>query len=305
MRLRRSCLSVPATEPRFHAAAARSGADEVLLDLEDSVVPAAKAEARGGAVAALREHDYSGKVRSVRVNSAGTPWFEEDVRTVVGESGDRLDALVVPKVDSAEEVRRLDGILTELERGLGRTRPVGLELQIETARGLENVSAIAAASARTEALIFGPGDFAASMGMPHLTIGGTEGLPPEFWLYPLFRLAVAARAGGLQVIDGPYVRIRDLDGLRVSALRTAQLGYDGKWALHPDQVPVLNQVYTPALEDFERAAAILDAYPGPAGQGDGPGAVMLGDEMIDEATRKMAEALYQRGIAAGLRAERG
>lgn len=296
MRARRSCLSVPASEARFHARAALTQADEVFLDLEDSVAPAAKARARGMALEAMRILRFAAPVLAVRVNGINTEWFAEDVRAMALEGPDNLDCLIVPKVESAEQVRHVDSLLAHHEARAGRSRPLGLELQIESALGLENAAAIAAASPRAESLIFGPGDYAASMGMPQLAIGGDD---PAIWDYPLQRIAVAARACGLQVIDGPVSRVRDTDLLRRSAERSARLGYDGKWAVHPDQVPIINQVYSPTLAEFERAGQILDAYAEAAG-GPARGAVMVGEEMADEATRKLADALHRRGRAAGL-----
>src|SRR5205823_11574658 len=183
----------------------------------------------------------------------------------------------------------------------GLQRRIGLELQIESARGLDRVSEIAAASIRNEALIFGPGDFSTSMRLPTLTIGGLRpDYPGDFWHYFMARIVVAARANGLQAIDGPYVQIKDLDGFRTFAQRAAMLGYDGKWALHPAQVEVLNDVFAPKQTDFDRAWAILEAYR-QATDVDAKGAVMMGEEMIDEASRKLAAVMVERGQAAGMK----
>ncbi|HLQ61626.1 MAG TPA: CoA ester lyase [Candidatus Acidoferrales bacterium] len=303
MRPRRSCLAVPGSQPRFLEGAARSAADEVFFDLEDSVAPAAKEKARGLVAEALRRHSYEGKVRVVRVNACDTRWCYEDVVAVVEGAGDRLDCVMLPKVEGVEHVHFLDQLLGQLERKLGLERRLGLELQIESARGLEKIGEIAAASPRTETLIFGPGDFAASMRMPGLTIGAlVPDYPGDFWHYFMARILVAARAHGLQAIDGPYVQIHDREGLRTFAQRAARLGYDGKWALHPAQVEVLNQVFAPDQRELDRAAAILEAYRR-ATDVDQRGAVMLGDEMIDEASRKLAEATVERGQAYGMEAK--
>ena len=300
-RARRSCLSVPATNPRFHAKADQSAADMVILDLEDSVAPAAKEGARAEAVAALARYEYAGKLCAVRINACDTRWCFGDVIAVVTGAGERLDALVVPKVEGAEQVHFLDVLLAQLEAGQGRSEPVGLDLQIESARGMENAGEIAAAAGRVRALHFGPGDFQASMRMPGLRIGqAPAGYPGEFWHYFHARLVTAARAHGLQAVDGPFGQVRDLDGLREAAARAAMLGFDGKWALNPAQVDVVNEAFTPSQEEFDRAHAIVEAY-ARATDVDGQGAVLLGDEMIDEASRKMAAVMVERGQAAGLR----
>jgi citrate lyase subunit beta/citryl-CoA lyase len=298
-RLRRSCLSVPGTQQRFHDKADAAAADEIMFDLEDSVAPAAKARGREMVVAALRGHEYAGKVRGVRVNACDSQWCFEDLQAVVEGAGDRLDTVVLPKVEGPRHVHFADVLLTQLEARAGLERRIGLEVQIESARGLEAVSAIAAASARLESLIFGPGDFMATLGVPELTIGRTPDYPGEFFHYVHWRILVAARANGLQAIDGPYAEVRDLEGLRRSAAPAAALGYDGKWALTPNQAEVLNQVFAPRQEDFDKAAAILEAYARATGVEE-TGAVMLGAEMIDEASRKLAEVMVERGRAAGM-----
>lgn len=300
MRARRSCLAVPGSQTHFHAKADRSDADQIFLDLEDSVAPAVKGQARLQVVDALRNFEFAGKVRTVRVNACDTEWCYEDIITVVQGVGDRIDCLVIPKVEDVDQVHFVDHLLSQIERKLGMTRRIGLELQIESARGLENINAIAAASNRTETLIFGPADFSASLRVPELTLGRLKPeYPGDYWHYFLARIVVAARANGLQPIDGPYAQVRDFEGLRTFAERAAMLGFDGKWALNPAQVGVLNQVFTPRQEDFNKAVAILDAYRR-ATDVEKTGAVMLGEEMIDEATRKMAAVMVERGEAFGM-----
>lgn len=292
---------MPATQPRFHEKADQSAADVVFLDLEDSVAPGAKARGRELAVAALRSHAYEGKLRGVRVNDCDTQWCHDDLAAVVEGAGDRLDLVVLPKVEGPEHVHFADVLLTQLERKHGLDRRIGLDLQIESARGLERVEEIAAASDRNQALVFGPGDFQASMRIPGLSIGRTPpAYPGEFWHYVHFRILVAARAHGLQAVDGPYGAVRDLDGLRAQAERAAALGFDGKWALNPAQAEVLNEVFSPSQADFDRASAIVDAY-AQATDVDEKGAVMLGEEMIDEASRKLAAVMVERGRAFGMR----
>jgi len=289
---------VPATEPRFHASAGKSAADELIFDLEDSVMPAAKMDARAAVVRALATRSFTGKTLAVRVNAVDTDWHDDDVNAVVGGSGSQIDCLVVPKIEAGDEVRVLDQRLTELERELGLTRAIGLELQIESARGLDRVSDIAAASPRIEALVFGPGDLAASLRMPQLSIGApAPDYPGDLWHFFLARVVVAARANGVQPIDGPFAAFRDVDGLRGSARRAALLGCDGKWAIHPDQLAVINEAFTPGQDDVDRAAAIVAAYADAE-----KGVLRMGDEMIDEATRKMALVVMERARAFGMTA---
>ncbi len=302
MRGRRSCLAVPGSRPRFHAKADQSAADQIFLDLEDSVAPGAKVEARGQVVDALRTYEFAGKVRTVRVNACDTKWCYEDIVSVVEGAGDRLDCLMIPKVEDVSHVHFVDHLLNQLEWKLGLERRIGLELQIESARGMENINAIAGASTRSETLIFGPGDFSANLRLPELTVGRLQpDYPGDFWHYFLARVAVAARANGLQPIDGPYTQVRDAEGLRTFARRSAMLGFDGKWALNPDQVGVLNEVFSPRQEDFDKAVAILAAYR-QATDVEQTGAVMLGEEMIDEASRKMAVVMVERGESFGMKA---
>lgn len=304
MKPRRCCLSVPATRPRFHEKADGSAADMIILDLEDSVAPNAKEAGRQGAIQALRAHPYQGKLRAVRVNPIDSPWCLDDVCSVVEEAGSLLESLVLPKVEDLSTVHFFHHLLSQLERKIGLQRRIGLDVQIESAVGLERVSEIAGASDRIEALHLGPGDLAATVRMPGLTIGeAQDGYPGDLWHYARSRILIAARAHGQQAIDGPYARLRDAHGLRVIASRAAALGYDGKWAIHPDQIRVLNEVFSPAQEDFDRASAILDAYHA-ATEGAATGAVELDGEMIDEATRKMAEVTVERGRAIGMQARR-
>jgi citrate lyase subunit beta/citryl-CoA lyase len=300
MRARRSCLAVPGSSPKMLSKAPTLPADEVFLDLEDSVAPTAKAAARAAVADALNEHDWSGKTVAVRINAIDTKWAADDIKAVVEKAGADVDCVMIPKVQHAHEVLFVDHLLrmTEVNRGLdGR---IGIEAQIETALGLQNITEIAHSSDRLETLIFGPADMSASLGVPAVTVGTpTPDYPGDAWHWVLETILVAARAAGLQAIDGPYLLIKDLDGLRASATRAQALGYDGKWALHPTQVEVLNEVFTPPQEIYDKAEAILEAYR-ISTEKDEIGAVMFGNEMIDEASRKMALRLAERGRAAGL-----
>jgi citrate lyase subunit beta / citryl-CoA lyase len=294
---------VPGSNPRFHAKGDQSKANQVVLDLEDSVAPAAKAQARDQVVSALRGHVFAGKLKTVRVNACDTAWCYEDIIAITEGAGDRIDSLVIPKVDGVDQVHFVDNLLSQIERKLKLTRPIGLELQIESARGMQNIGLIAAATDRCQALIFGPADLAASLHIPELTIGGqlNPSRASDYQDWFLVQVLVSSRANGLQALDGPYARIRDAGGLRVSAERAARLGFDGKWAVHPDQIDTLNEVFAPQQEDFDKAMAILETY-GQASDVENIGAVMLGDEMIDEASRKMALIMVERGRSAGMKA---
>jgi citrate lyase subunit beta/citryl-CoA lyase len=276
-------------------------ADEVFLDLEDAVAPARKADARAAVAAALRAGDWGTKIRAVRVNDVTTGWAHRDVIEVVEQAGSALDVIVLPKVTGPDHVRWLDLLLGQVERDRGLpVGGIGIEAQIEDARGLAEVDAIAAASPRLEALVFGPADFMASLGMRSLEIGAQPGgyTGGDAFHYPHLRILVAARARGLQAVDGPYAAIHDTDGLRRAAASVAALGYDGKWVLHPGQVDIVNAEFSPAQADYDRAELILEAYEHyTAG---GRGAAMLDGEMIDEASRKLALVAAARGRAAGL-----
>jgi citrate lyase subunit beta/citryl-CoA lyase len=248
------------------AKAASLPADEIVLDLEDGVAPEQKTDAtRELLVGAVRAGTRG--TTAVRINGVGTPWWRDDL-AAVAES--RPDVVVIPKVESEDDVAVVAGLLPA---------GTGLEAQIETARGLVEVERIAAAGHGLEALVFGPGDFAASIGVPVLTIG--EGS----WDYALARIAVAARAFGLQAVDGPYAAIGDLDGLRASARLALGHGLDGKWVVHPDQIEPVNEVFTPSPEEVERALRILAA---------GEGATLVDGAMVDKASHRLAEALVAR-----------
>jgi citrate lyase subunit beta/citryl-CoA lyase len=300
---RRSCLAVPGSNPKMLGKAQGLPADQVFLDLEDAVAPLAKPGARKNIVAALREGDWAGKARVVRVNDLTTQWTYQDVVEVVEGAGGCLDAIMLPKVQEAAHVQWLDLTLTQLEKALGLpVGGIGIEAQIENAKGLVNVDAIAAASPRVETIIFGPADFMASINMRSLTVGALHpDYPGDPYHYILMRILMAARTYDLQAIDGPYLQIRDLDGFREVARRSAALGFDGKWVLHPDQIEAANRIYSPDQADYDRAELILDAYEYSTSEAGGTrGAVMLGDEMIDEASRKMALVIAAKGRAVGL-----
>ena len=304
LRPRRSCLAVPGSNPRFLEKAQGLPADQVFLDLEDACAPLVKESARHAIVDALNTGDWSGKTRAVRVNDWSTHWTYRDVVTVVEGAGQNLDCIMLPKVQDAGQINALDLLLTQIEKTMGfEVGRIGIEAQIENARGLVNVDEIAASSPRLETIIFGPADFMASINMKTLVVGEQ---PPGYdegdaYHYILMRILMAARAYDKQAIDGPYLQIRDVEGFKRVAGRAAALGFDGKWTLHPDQVAAANEVFSPKQEDYDHAENILDAYAWYTSEkGGAKGAVMLGDEMIDEASRKMALVVSAKGRAAGM-----
>lgn len=278
-------------------------ADEVFLDLEDAVAPEAKTEARAQVAAALGEPGWAGQLRGVRVNDWTTPWTHADIIEVVAAAGAALDLVVLPKVTDVSHIHALDLILSQLEatHGLPVGR-IGIEAQIEDARGLTDIDAIAAGP-RVQALVLGPADLMASLNMRTLEVGEQpEGYDVgDAYHHVLMRILVAARAHGIAAIDGPYLKVRDTDAFRRVAGRSAALGYDGKWVLHPDQIAAGNEIFSPRQESYDHAELILEAYEWHTSRAGGArGAVMLGDEMIDEASRKMALVIAGKGRAAGM-----
>jgi citrate lyase subunit beta/citryl-CoA lyase len=295
-RPRRSTHAIPGANARFLEKAPTLGADEVLLDLEDGAAAHEKDLARRQVIDALRTLDFGSTTVAVRINGTDTPHYYRDLIAVVEQGGARLDAIVLPKVRTPGDIEMTDKLLTQLEMTaeleVGR---IAIEAQIEDPRGLLACEAIASASSRMESLIFGPGDYSAAVGIPVTTIGGTpDGYPGDHLNYVYSRLVVAARAAGIQAIDGPYARIDDTDGLVRRSRLARALGVDGKWTIHPTQIAVVNEIFTPSREEFERAEAMLAAH----GQS-AAGASRFAGEMIDEASRKMAERIVLEGRAAG------
>ncbi len=303
LRSRRSNLAVPGSNPRFLEKAKGLPADQVFLDLEDACAPLAKPGARKNIVAALNEGGWGEKIRTVRVNDWTTEWTYRDVIEVVEGAGAELDCIMLPKVADAAQVRALDLLLTQIEKANGlEVGRIGIEAQIETAQGLVNVNDIAFASPRIETIIFGPADFMASIGMRSLVVGALHpDYPGDPFHHILMSILMAARARGVQAIDGPFLQVRDVDAFREVAKRSAVLGFDGKWVLHPGQIDAANEIYAPSQADYDHAELILDAYDWYTSEAGGKrGSAMLGDEMIDEASRKMALVVAGKGRAAGL-----
>lgn len=294
---RRTVLAVPGSSAKFIEKSKGLAADTLFLDLEDAVAPAAKAQARTQIIEALQRGGWQHTNLTVRVNAWDTPWTTLDALEVVGRAGQFIDALVLPKVRSAGEVVALDLVMRQAEQEAGLpVGRIGIEAQIEQAQGLTNVEQIAAASPRLVSLVYGPGDFMASMGMRALSVGSQlPGYDADAFHYPLLRILVAARANGLQAIDGPYVSIRDLPGFEASAAKAAALGYDGKWVVHPSQIEAGNRIFTPSQAQVERAKRIVAAYQDAgAAAGGAVGAIVVDDEMVDEAGFKLAQTVLAK-----------
>ncbi|WP_427184306.1 HpcH/HpaI aldolase/citrate lyase family protein [Bordetella bronchialis] len=306
-RLQRSELAVPATNPRFFAKAAASAADVVFLDLEDAVAPAAKDQARAQAIAALNEIDWGHKTMAVRVNGLDTPWAHRDILDVARQAP-RLDLILLPKAGSAFDVQFVDQLLTLIERETGRPKRVGIEVLIETALGVANAEAIAASSPRLEAMIFGVGDYTVDMrtydavfGTPSeryavLTSAAGNGTRQRHWNdqwhFAMARIANACRAYGLRPVDGPYTDFRDTEGYQACAARAAALGFEGKWAIHPSQIDMANEAFSPTAAQLEWAAhveALIEET-----NRSGQGAVGDGGVLIDMAHLKQARQLRHR-----------
>ena len=295
-RAERSVLATPGSNPRMIAKALATDADIVMIDLEDAVAPDAKAAARSTVAEALREGDWRSRPRTFRMNALDTPWFVHDLVEVIEGAQGQVDLIVVPKVGRPEDVHTVATILASLEVAAGAQHPIGLETQIESAAGLAHCEAIAAASPRVEALVFGPGDYAASVRMPLAAIGMPDrwdtDYPGHRWDYPLQRILVAARAAGVRAIDGPYADFRDHDGFRRSCLAARALGYDGKWCIHPDQVPIANEVFTPDEAELSWAREVLAANA--EAEREGRGSFSLNGQMVDAATLRMARSTLAR-----------
>jgi citrate lyase subunit beta / citryl-CoA lyase len=287
VRLRRSELSTPASEERMIQSATRSAADLVFLDLEDAVAPNAKDAARAKAVEAVRGLDWGTKTLAVRVNGVCTPWCYEDVVDVVLGAGDRLDLLIVPKVKAPRDVWFVETLLDQLETKLGRAKPLALEVLIEEAEALACVEEIARSSPRLETLILGFGDLSASLGMSlHADY------PGDRWNYARGRVVAAARAAGIEAIDGPFANYRDPDRYREEAQRAAVMGFTGKWAIHPSQIELANEAFSPAPEEVERARALIAAMR--ESEQAGAGAASFEGAMIDAAVARAAEVVVAK-----------
>jgi citrate lyase beta subunit len=287
MKAARSLLAVPATRRKMVEKALASDADPVFLDLEDALAPEGKAAARGDVVSALKELDWHGRPGLYRANALDTSYFYRDLIEVVEEAGDSLDAIMVPKVNRPEDLHAVSMLLSQLELEKGKIK---LEAQIESAEGLTNVDSIASATSRLEALHFGPGDFAASVSMPQTSIGVMDEwddvYPGHRFHYAMQRIVVAARAAGVRVLDGPVADYSDEEGLRRSCMIARSLGFDGKWCIHPAQIAVVNETFSPTDREVEWAKKVVAAYE--EANATGSGSVSVDGHMVDAASIKLA-----------------
>jgi malyl-CoA/(S)-citramalyl-CoA lyase len=310
-RIQRSELAVPATSDRFIASAAKGSADALFLDLEDAVAPALRIEARANAVRALNEVDWGDKLVAVRVNGLTTRWGLADILAVA--RCPRLDMILLPKVETAGDVIFLDRLLTGLELETPRERPLGIEILIETTKGLANVEAIAASSPRLEAIIFGVGDYSIELqnfdtefgasNPDYAVLARSEGEAPQRhwndqWHFALARIANACRAYGLRPIDGPFTNYGDPEGYRASAMRGRALGFEGKWAIHPSQIEIANAVFTPSPGQIAWAKDIAAKMEQAAAEG--KGAIGLNNMLIDRAHVLLSEKILRRARVAGV-----
>lgn len=291
--LRRSTLSVPANREKMIKKAADLPADFIMLDLEDSVPAQEKEAARARVVTALKEQHWQGKVRACRINGMDTPFAYRDIIDVVEAAGDCLDVLVVPKVNEASEIKAIDYLLTQIEMRMSFSNNIGLDASIETAEGMLRVEQIAFSSDRLEALVFGVADYSASLSMSSKGLSGhgdaEDFYPGDRWHFPLSRLAMTAKAAGLAAIDAPYGNYKDMQGLRKSCIMSAGLGFDGKWAIHPDQLEVINEIFTPSEEDVKRSGLILEAYA--EARKKGQGSLSIDGKMVDAASVRIAQVI--------------
>ena len=303
MRVSRSVLAVPASKWKMVERGPLSGADLFFLDLEDATAPSEKASARQNVIRVIKDLDWQDRPTFYRINSLDTPYWYRDVIEVVEEAGEELDLILVPKVERPEDLHTLDTLLqsVEITAGLDPGK-VKLEAQIETAKGLTNIDAIASATKRLEALVFGPGDYAASVRMPQTSIGTMdewdEAYPGHRFHYAMHRIVVAARAADLRAIDGPVADYRDEEGLRKSCLVARSLGFDGKWCIHPGQVETVNEVFSPAERELEWARKVVDAYE--EANAAGSGSISVDGQMVDAASIKMARNTLDLARGAGM-----
>jgi citrate lyase beta subunit len=302
VRVSRSILAVPASNPKMAGTALASAADAVFLDLEDAVVPDEKPHARKGVIHALKELDWQGRSTLYRVNPLDTPYFYRDLIEVIEGAGDRLDGVLIPKTQRPEDLHVAATLLLQLELATGlEPGKMKLEAQIESAGGLANIDGIAGATERLGALHFGPGDFAASLRMPYRSIGTMdewdEAYPGHRFHYAMHRIVVAARAAGLRAIDGPLADYRDEEGLRKSCLLARSLGFEGKWCIHPAQIEVVNEVFSPTEKEVEWAEKVMAAYEEASAVG--TGAISVDGQMVDAASIRMARNTLELARASG------
>ncbi|MFL6655281.1 MAG: HpcH/HpaI aldolase/citrate lyase family protein [Sulfurifustis sp.] len=298
-RLRRSELSTPGSNEKMMAKAAASAADLVFLDLEDSVAPKEKAAARAKIVNALKTLDWGKKTRAVRINNLETEYAYRDIIDVVEQAGEYLDLLIVPKVKTAKDVWWVDVLLTQIETRLGMKKRIGIEVLIEEVEAMINAEEIARASRRLEALIFGPGDYSASQGVDTKNIGdGSDAYPGDIWHYARNKVIIAARAAGIDMVDGPYAAFKNTEGYRRECIRARTLGAVGKWAIHPSQIEIANEAFSPTREQVERARKLAAAYA--EAEAAGLGAVNVDGTMVDAASIRILQNTLKKADLMGL-----
>jgi citrate lyase subunit beta/citryl-CoA lyase len=299
MRLRRSELSTPASDEHMIEKAAASNADLVFLDLEDSVAPSEKVRARVKAINALQTLDFGKKTRAVRINDLETEYAYQDIISIVEEAGEYLDILIIPKVKSAKDVWWVDVLLTQIEKRFHRKTRIGLEVLIEEVEALQNVEQISRSSPRLEAIIFGPYDYAASQGVDTRAIEGDfELYPGDVWHYARNKIVIAARAAGIDAIDGPYIDFKNIEGCRRECVRIHTLGFSGKWAIHPSQIAIANEVFTPSQVEVDEARTLELLYI--EAQEKGLGAIAYRGKMIDVALIRNARNIIQKADLIGM-----
>ncbi len=299
LRLRRCELSTPGSSEKMMVKAAASAADLVFLDLEDAVAPNEKVSARGKIVHALQNLDWGTKTRAVRINSLDTEYAYQDIIEVVEAAGDSLDMIIIPKIKTARDVWWVDCLLTQIEKRLNRTRPIGLEVLIEEVEAMINVEEIAQASSRLEALIFGPGDYSASQGVNTKAVGGSDSLyPGDIWHYARNKIVIAARAAGIEAIDGPYAMFKDPEGYRRECNRSSVLGFVGKWAIHPSQIEISTEVFSPSKDEVAHARTLSTAYA--EAEANGLGAVAVDGDMVDAASVRILRNTIRKADLMGM-----
>ena len=297
-RLRRSQLAVPGVSEKMLTKAAASAADHVFCDLEDAVAPSAKAGARDTIADALNNLDWGKTVRCVRVNDVGTQWCFEDIITIVEKAGKNLDTIMLPKPLNAGDVQFADKLLSQLEMKLGLEHKIGLEVLIEEVEAMQNVVEIANSCARLECMIFGMGDYAASQGLVVKNIGNTDGYPGDIFHYPRYHMTIAARAAGLDAVDGPFVDFQNDEAYRVECQRALMLGMDGKWAIHPSQIDPALEIFSPTQSDVDFAREVIAVYEKAAAEG--LGSVGHKGVMVDAASARLFQNTVDRADLIGM-----
>ena len=298
MRLRRSQLAVPGVSEKMLTKAAASAADHVFCDLEDAVAPSAKAGARDTIADALNNLDWGNTVRCVRVNDVGTEWCYEDIISVVEKAGKNLDTIMLPKPMNAGDVQFADKLLNQLEMKLGLERKIGLEVLIEEVEAMQNVVEIANSCERLECMIFGMGDYAASQGLVVKNIGRTDGYPGDIFHYPRYHMTIAARAAGIDAVDGPFADFKNDEAYRVECQRALTLGMVGKWAIHPAQIDPALEIFSPSQNDVDFAREIIDVYEKAASEG--LGSVGHKGVMVDAASARLFQNTVNRADLIGM-----